>query len=130
MPFELKIENNIIHVMLQGRVNSADLERLGDVVEKADAEHEAPPDRIIDFSSAEGIDLPSSALEALAERRRRASPKSHVKAAIVAPSALPYGLSRMYQTLAENPKINLQIFTDRDLALQWLSRGSAIGRIN
>jgi len=128
MPLELKIENNIIHVMLQGRVNSADLERLGDVVEKAEAEHEVPPNRIIDFSSAEGIDLPSSALEALAERRRNASPRNPVKSAIVAPSALPYGLSRMYQTLAENPKINLQIFTDRNLALQWLSSGTGTGR--
>jgi len=121
VPLDLKIENSVISITLQGRVNSEDFKRIADVGEKVEAECNVSLDRILDFSFSEGLDLPSAALELYADRQRQASLKNHIKSAIVAPDALSYGLSRMFQTLNDNPKITVQIFTDRNHALAWLS---------
>jgi hypothetical protein len=121
MPFDIKVENNIIYVAFRGRVNSEDLERLADASEKIEAENTVSPDRLIDYSLSEGIDLSTSALENYSDRRCRTPLKNHIKSAVVAPDALSYGLSRMIQTFIDNPQMTVQVFTDRDLALKWIS---------
>lgn len=121
MPFELKLENNVILITLQGRVNSEDFERMATMSEKLEAECDVSPDRLIDYSLSEGIDLPTVALETYADRRGKAPLKNPIKSAVVAPDALSYGLSRMIQTFIDHPQMTVQIFTDRNRALQWLS---------
>jgi hypothetical protein len=121
MAFELKIENNVIDITFQGRITFQDFEDIANESEKVEAQYSVSPDRILDFSLSDGLDLPSSALEVYADRRRKAPLKNHIKSAVVAPSPLFYGLSRMFQALNDNPQITVQIFTDKNRALEWLS---------
>jgi len=40
--------------------------------------------------------------------------------AIVAPTSVAYGSSRMYQTMLENARPNMMVFRNRDDAMAWL----------
>jgi hypothetical protein len=66
------------------------------------------------------LDLDFPKMEAVASRRRKAPLKNKVKSAIVAPRLDQFGFARMFATLNDNPNIEIQIFNDRDRALEWL----------
>lgn len=83
------------------------------------------PDRVADLSTVEGVSLNFSAITNYAAARRTAPLKNKVKAAIVAPHPLQYGFARMFQTLNDNPDINMEIFTDTDSGLAWISAGKS-----
>ncbi len=121
MAFDLKIENGIVDVKFHGTFTSIDLERLADEAEKIEAEFEVTPDRIVDLSPTEAMDLEYKVMEDFAGRRRRAPLKNRVKSAIVAARPMQYGFALMFQSINDNPKIKLQIFTDREKALRWLN---------
>jgi hypothetical protein len=121
MAFDLKIENGIVEVTFHGTFTSKDLERLADEAERIEAEFEVTPDRIVDLSQSEGMDLDYTVMEVFADRRRRAPLKNKVKSAIVASRPMQYGFALMFLSINDNPKIKLQIFTERSRALWWLS---------
>jgi hypothetical protein len=120
MAFELKIKNGIVEVTFHGRITAKDLEGLADETEKFEFEFEVTPDRIVDLSPSEGIDLDYRAMEVFANKRRRAPLKNSVKSAIVASGPMQYGFALVFQTINDNPKIRLQIFTEKARALLWL----------
>lgn len=69
------------------------------------------------------LDLNYAKIAAVASIRRAAPLKNAVKSAIVAPQPIQYGFARMFQTLNDNPRINLQVFSDRASAMEWLVAG-------
>ena len=121
MAFDLKIKDGIIQATFRERLTSTDLRRLADAVGKIEEEYKVSPDRIADLSATEGVDIDYAAMEAFAERRRNAPLRNNVKSAIVTAKSIQFGFARMYQTLNENPKINLKIFTDSKSAYEWLA---------
>ena len=46
-----------------------------------------------------------------------------MKTAIYAPQTLSFGLSRMYEALAYETAQDIEIFNDREKAIQWLTTG-------
>ena len=56
----------------------------------------------------------------LAERRRSLGFPNAFRSAIVVGSPSQHGIARTLQTLNDNPKITISIFTDEDEALKWV----------
>jgi hypothetical protein len=77
---------------------------------------------LVDFRCVERTEVSSYALSVIAEGISAAyeSITSVMKCAVVAPSDLSYGLSRMYQLGSSPPNVRLQVFRTFDSALSWL----------
>ena len=96
---------------------------MADLFAKIETEARVSPDRMVDLSAIEGLNLNFSAIMNYAAARRNAPLQNTVKAAIVAPQTLQYGFARMFQTLNVNPDISMEIFADKDSGLTWIFAG-------
>ncbi len=123
MALDSKIAEGIVYLTFRGYVTAEDIRDMVDLLAKIETEARVSPDRIADLSAIEGMSLNFSAIVDYSVMRRKAPLKNKVKAAIVAPHPLQYGFARMFQTLNDNPDINMEIFTDKNSGLAWISAG-------
>jgi len=82
---------------------------------------------LTDLSEADLTNLSSGAIQELADyitRSYKESGISPLKTAIFAPDSLKYGLSRMYQTISYDTPQHMEIFRDREEAIQWLRQSN------
>ena len=82
---------------------------------------------LTDLSEADLTNLSSGAIQELADyitRSYKESGISSLKTAIYAPDSLRYGLSRMYATISYDTPQHIQIFRDREEAIQWLKKAN------
>jgi hypothetical protein len=119
--FDSKIAQGIVYLTFRGYVTAEDIRDMVDLLTKIETEAKVSPDRIADLSAIEGISLSFTAITDYSANRRKAPLRNKVKAAIVAPHPLQYEFARMFQTLNDNPDINMEIFTDKDSGLAWIS---------
>ena len=78
---------------------------------------------LTDLSEADLTNLSSDAIQKLAEYITRSYKRSGInslKTAIYAPDSLKYGLSRMYEAISYETPQHIEIFEDRQAAIQWL----------
>ncbi len=77
---------------------------------------------LVDFRNVNAIEVENATLAVIANTVEAAykSSKTQLKCAVVAPSDLAYGLSRMYQMDKSPQHIELKVFRDICEALAWL----------
>jgi hypothetical protein len=120
MAHDLQYANGLIRFSLFGTVTLADLLSAGEEARRIEAEAPVSPPRITDMSRVDDLDLDYWRMEEFAARRRIAPLKNKVRSAIVAPSQVQYGFARMFQTLNDNPLIEIRIFSEHAAAELWL----------
>lgn len=123
MPYEISLEQGIMLLRFFGAVSPDDLWRSLADVESIEATHERTPDRITDLSGCETAQLDFALFHEIAARRQTARLKNTVKSAIYAPSEVQYGFSRMFQSLNDNPLIEIKVTRHRAEAEAWLANG-------
>jgi len=84
---------------------------------RADAMHNPAYWEFVDFSQVVDVQVSSDAVEALANN---ALWEPGAKLAILAPTDLKFGMTRIYQTLSPDRSQEIQIFRDKLEALAWL----------
>lgn len=77
--------------------------------------------RITDMSEVTDSSLDYETMEQFAVTRRLVWLKSGIRSAILAPSPLTFGLARIFQSINNNPKIEIRLFKERSDALEWLA---------
>ena len=79
---------------------------------------------LIDLRAIEDVKISSDAIQGLAEYSRTLdNPDDRARSAVVAPTALIYGLSRMFATLRAldpNDRREFSVFDDFDEAINWI----------
>jgi hypothetical protein len=120
MAHELQYANGLIRFSLFGTVTLEDLLSAGEEARRIEAEAPVSPPRITDMSRVDDLDLDYWRMEEFAARRRIAPLKNKVRSAIVAPSQVQFGFARMFQTLNDNPLIEIRIFSEQAAAELWL----------
>ena len=78
---------------------------------------------LLDFSLARMVNISSQVIERVVSiARKRGSTRHGGKTALVAPDNIEYGMSRMYQMIAELKKVpyEIQVFRSLEEAKQWL----------
>src|SRR4051812_41454997 len=120
MAYQLQYANGLIRFSLFGIVTLEDLLSAGEEARRIEAEAPVSPPRITDMSQVDDLDLDYWRMEEFAARRRIAPLKNKVRSAIVAPSQVQYGFARMFQTLNDNPLIEIRIFSETVAAEQWV----------
>lgn len=120
MALDIKFQDGILCLTMRGCVTSEELLNAAAQTAKIESEIEVSPQRIVDLSLVEDMNLNFADMHQVAETRKAAPLKNAVKSAIVAPQPVQYGFARMFQTLNKNPQITVQIFTARQDAIDWL----------
>lgn len=119
--YQIDAEAGVIYVNLDGSVHSdefsAALDRLFH-----DPEYQVGLDGLIDFRGVEWFDVSTRTIrEAVAEIARNMNGFHYPwRTAIVAPTDLVYGLSRMYQILREGSMEEIGVFRNPGDARKWL----------
>lgn len=122
MGYKIETTDGLIRFTLHDVVSSEDFARVAEEVRAIEARLEVTPDRITDMTEVTGMNVDFGSVESFAENRRKAVLKNKVKSAIIAPQALHFGFARMFQTLNDNPSIEIKIFVNPLEAWQWLGR--------
>jgi len=98
-----------------GRVTAADL------LENRLPDYPVGTPELFDLREVEEADLAGADVRRVAERERR-GPNRISKMAIVTASTVSYGLSRMFQMLADEADYEIGVFTELAEALKWIER--------
>ncbi len=121
MAFEIQQLDGLVHVKLTGHITGDDLIAMAKVFSEIEPRYDVSPHRISDCSEVEDVVLNFAEMEAFAAKRRVARLKNKVKSAIVATKPIQFGFARMFQTLNNNPNIEIVIFSDAENARNWIN---------
>ncbi|MFL6619705.1 MAG: hypothetical protein ACJ8MH_13965 [Povalibacter sp.] len=121
MPFEVTDQQNYMLIRLYGAVTGAELLEAAQGMSAIEARHVAI-DRVTDLNGMEELHFDYLDVDAVAQIRRSLPFKSPIRSAIVASRPLHVGYARMFQTLNDNPAIEVRIVPSMDEAFAWLKR--------
>ena len=121
MPFEIENHEKYLLLRLHPSLTGEDLPRALAEMAQLDARMPAPPKhRITDLSLLDEIDIGFPEIEMVAKGRRELKLSAPMRSALVAPSPLQFGFARMFQTLNDNPKVDVRIMRTMEEALRWI----------
>lgn len=120
MAVDIEVRDHILCITLSGVLTQSDLMRVGRAMGDAENQSAVAPPRICDFTAVDTIEVGFGELLGLAEQRRHSTLSNPVRSAMVVGNAVQLGMSRMFQTLNDNPMVTLEIFEDRETAMRWL----------
>ena len=114
-------EKNILHIVVHDVIT---VDEFGDILEKITRAEEYAPDvpALWDLSAVDASKADTSIIEKLITVRERYPERGKTKLAMVASSALAFGLSRMYEALSADLPQTIGVFRDRVEAEQWLQK--------
>jgi hypothetical protein len=126
--FDLMENDGLLIVRLKGILDAKMAESMVELIEIKEAHLEKGFDRFCDFTGLEGIELSSSDIFELTNRRRAFNLNDvHVKSAFLSTDLLGFGIARMYEQLLNSPRIEVRVFRDVQSAADWL--GVALARL-
>jgi len=118
MPFEISRENDYLLIRLSGAFSGDEmLEATRRLHQLEDGRR--PINRVTDFSAVEKLDIGFHDVHALAEVRRSLTFDGPIRSAFIACQPLHIGYARMFQTLNDNPAVEIRIVADMAEALEW-----------
>jgi hypothetical protein len=120
MSLHLSSLDGYLHVALSGILNKELLLEAETEVAHVENACAKVPHRLVDLTDVSAVELNFHDLWSLAERRRVRPLVNPIKFAIVAPHPVQIGCARMYQRMAERPRITIAIFNDVTAAREWL----------
>ena len=123
MPQSVTYEGSVMRYRLWGIVTKQDLADLSVTGRTLERSFPIIPSRIVDFSELTNIEDGYYAMLGLVDRRKKEVFPNRFRTAMYAKNPLQFGLSRMFQTLNDNPQIEVRIFETEAAALAWLASG-------
>jgi len=120
MSYRIKTEPDRIRLSLFDHVTRADMVAGMAEMEAIERTLGRVPDRIADLSGLTNSDLDYRLILHVADDRRERKFPNTFRTAIVAPTQVTYGFARMFQTLMDNPMIEVRIFESVADAEAWL----------
>ena len=117
MPFLFHFDEGtkVFHVHAVGEVNDVQLMDLNNRLHREPAFIACCP-IVCDFTAVTEVSISSSVIESLAK-----SARSYTNfVAVIAPRAAAFGLSRMYQIIADPEDARINVFAEAKEALAWL----------
>jgi hypothetical protein len=120
MPYSLRMDGEIFVVELLGAVTSQDFLNIATEVLAFERSCPVTPNRLTDLSGIAEIGFDYELMTSLSRMRRSSPPANPIRSAFYAPTSLQYGAARMFQTLNQHHNVTIEIFRDRQAALEWL----------
>jgi hypothetical protein len=121
MPFEITNQGGFLFLRLFGVVTAQDLMRAVEQAEVMEGSLPVAMNAVTDITSVESFDINYPAVLAVAARRRARVVKNPVKSALIAREAVAVGFARMFQTLNDNPQVEIRIVQSLQEAKNWFA---------
>ena len=118
MPFEITYQRDYALIRLFGAVTGDELLEAARALQAVEAQRGAV-NRVTDLTGMEELNFGYLDVDALAQVRRSLSFQSRIRSAIVANRPIQVGYARMFQTLNDNPAIEVRIVACIDEAVAW-----------
>ena len=120
MPFDISQHPDYFVLRLTGTLVGEDLENVAHAVGQLE---DAGPllNRVTDLTGIELLNVAFPEVQALADRRRSRRFASPVKSALLAHKPLHIGYARMFQSLNDNPFLQVRLVKSMDEALNWFA---------
>jgi hypothetical protein len=126
MPHEFQQAAGHMRLTMSGVITKDELMLVAKEAAEIEAAARVTPHRLTDLAQVADFDLDFSRMHDFASLRRAAPLRNKVRSALVAPSQLQFGFARMFQTLNDNPLIEIAVFREETEALAWLREGSTV----
>ena len=120
MSCKIVIEQDLIRLTLTGVLTPADLADIGAAADEILRDLDPVPPRFTDMTGLTDLKISYPDVRKLADKIRAMILPNGSKSAIVVGSPSQMGIARMFQTLNDNPKIAISIFTEEAAAMKWL----------
>ena len=121
MPFELTTSGDVLFARVFGVFTAPELNHLAAEAEIAEASHPVSLDRITDLTAVERFEVGFREIYYFAIRRSVQRFSRVVKSAIVVQEPVQFGIARLYETLNENPQIQIRIVRSVTEATEWFA---------
>ena len=121
MPFEITNQGDHLFGRFHGVITATDLDRVATEVEVVEDSIPTALDRITDLTAVDRFEVGFPAIFILATRRRERKFTKPIKSAIIVRDLVQFGLARMFQTLNDNPQIEIQILHSVTDARKWFT---------
>ncbi len=121
MPIEIAQHAGYYLARFSGTLGPEDLAEATRLAAEIEKQQPAPVDRIIDLTAVQTFNVTFLAVSDTAKVRREVRFGRVVKSALVADRPVAIGFARMYQTILNNPEIEVAIFATVAEALAWLA---------
>ena len=121
MPFELTTPGAILFARVFGVFTAPELNHLATEAEIAEASHPVSLDRITDLTAVERFEVGFREIYYFAIRRSTQRFSRVVKSAIIVQDPVQYGIARNYESLNENPQIQIRILRSVTEAKEWFA---------
>ena len=115
LTFTYDAERELVVGVATGRFSGADLG------ESEMPDYPIGTPELLDVRAVTEVDVTGADIRRVAERERL-GPTRISRMAIVTGSTVGYGLSRMFQMLADEAEYEIEVFRELDDALKWLER--------
>lgn len=121
MPFELTTPGAVLFARLFGVFTAKELNHLATEAEIAESSHPVSLDRITDLTAVERFEVGIREICYFAIRRSAQRFSRVVKSAIVVQEPMQFRIARTYETLNENPQIQIRIVRSVTEATEWFA---------
>jgi hypothetical protein len=121
LPFELTNPDGLLFARLYGVFTAPELDHLAAEAEIAEASSPTSVDRITDLTAVERFEVGFREIYAFAARRSAQRFSRVVKSAIIVEQPVQFGLAHMYQSLNQNPQIQVRIVGSVAEAEKWFT---------
>lgn len=121
MTYVVSFERDWVRFTISGIMKQEDLSRIAADVARIEAESPITPNRLLELSGLERLELKFGDVLEVAQKRKAGQYRNSFKTAIVATSAEQHGFARMFQTLNDHPQIKIAVFPDVAAAEAWLN---------
>ena len=120
MSYTIVVERDLVRLTLTGDLTQQDLAGIAAAADDIQRDLDPVPPRFTDMTGITDLKVSYPAVRKLADKIRAMSLASESKSAIVVGSTSQMGIARMFQTLNDNPRITINIFSAEADALKWL----------
>ena len=121
MPFELTTPGAVLFARIFDVFTAPELNHMATEAEIAEASHPVSLDRITDLTAVERFEVGFREIFYFAIRRSAQRFSRVVKSAIVVQEPVQFGIARVYETLNENPQIQIRILRSVTEANEWFA---------
>ena len=121
MAYHIDTQQKIWRITFSGTMTNRDLHELLNDARELEKDKQIVPNRIADLRQLETIEVGFSEMSSMAAARRNHPLPNTIKTAILTKGPVQFGIARMFQMLLEHPKIQVQVFSEEQDALMWLS---------
>jgi len=120
MTFKHEFKDGILFFQFPERVTENDMKKLDDELSSIEQQYPIIPHRIADLRPIKAAEFKFDTMLLFTRKRTAKEFGNSIRSALLVKDNLQLGFARMFQTLNDNKRIEIEIFFDERKAIEWI----------